>query len=120
MTGKQSKQQSKVTRCLVILNENITGIIALDTNLFALMILMADVVAMMNAYMVIQATNISGKTNTKKVNSLLMGFKGFAMAQLVMLYAKSIGDEDMSYQDENSKGNWDINNRYDTEDLSMQ
>jgi hypothetical protein len=95
MTSKQGKQQAKVVRILVILNENITGIIALDTNLIALMVLMANTVSMMNAYMVIQTTNLSGKTNTKKVNSLLMGFKGFAMAQLVMLYAKSIGDEDM-------------------------
>ena len=92
MTDKQGKQQSKLVRCLVILNANITGIIALDTNLLALMILMANIVSMMNAYMVIQTTNLSGNTNTKKVNSLLMGFKGFAMAQLVMLYGKSIGD----------------------------
>ena len=95
MDAKQGKQQGRLIRGLIPLNLAVTTFLVGDTLLLALLVVMANLVTLMNAQNVIQNTKLAGKTVTKKINAILMGIKGFFLAQLVMQYAVLIGDDDL-------------------------
>jgi hypothetical protein len=95
MDNKQAKQQGRLVRSLIPLNGAILTFLVGDTLLLALLIVMQNIVTLMNAQNVIQNTVLTGKTATKRVNALLMGIKGFLIAQLIMQYAVSIGNDDL-------------------------